>query len=320
MPAAAVALLKFPLVGVHMGGLVCAPGRFRSLPVAPGRSRHSSSRGVQLVKTTTAAGCGRLCFSCAGGRGEEVAFLTRSPNDANCYSARAPSRSRSSVLLCGEGDFSFARALASVGNPNMLERLTATSLEPVEDIEAQWGGLENLEALRKLTPFVEVFHGIDATALDVCFSKRRQWDVIVFMFPHIAGKGKISLNRRLLEGFFRASEKVLSPGGTVEVTLVAGQGGTAGDGSLQRDSGNSWQVATQACEAGLVLVDFAVFDSASWAKTGYQSRGNWRVEPYTSCLFSLNSFSCILEHFLVMKWDEFNGFWDERRLKVKLQM
>ena len=162
-----------------------------------------------------------------------------------------------SILLCGEGDFSFARALTVGAGKELDDRVTvtATSFEPAEDIENQWGGSDNIRELNG-TPSVELLHGVDATMLDTTF-KGRSWDRICFMFPHIAGKGRISLNRELLE-LFRAAEPVLSPGGVVEVALVAGQGGTAADGDARRDYGRL-QVATQAVEV-TVLVNTAPFD------------------------------------------------------------
>lgn len=62
----------------------------------------------------------------------------------------------------------------------------------------------------------------------------------------------------------------------MEVTLVAGQGGTAADGEAQREYGNTWQAVTQAAEGGLVLCETASFDAASWESLGYRSRGHWR--------------------------------------------
>jgi len=76
-------------------------------------------------------------------------------------------------------------------------RITATSFETVEEITSSWGGASNLDDLFQ-DSFVEVLHGVDATALDETFGKNRKWDKICFMFPHITGKGRISLNRQLL--------------------------------------------------------------------------------------------------------------------------
>jgi len=84
-------------------------------------------------------------------------------------------------------------------NQEHLVTITATSFEPEEETKDYWGGATNLQELHEesFRDFVEVLHGVDATALDTTF-RNRSWDKICFMFPHIAGKGKISLNRKLL--------------------------------------------------------------------------------------------------------------------------
>ena len=67
----------------------------------------------------------------------EDGFLTREPSSATLDSK--------SILLCGEGDFSFARALVSLSTAETTLRVTATSYEPVDDINRLWGGAENLD-------------------------------------------------------------------------------------------------------------------------------------------------------------------------------
>ena len=119
-------------------------------------------------------------------------------------------------MLCGEGDFSFARAMARAAHGSEL-RITATSLETEAEIRQTWGGSENIDALELLATKVEVLHGVDATKLTSGPVRDRRFDAVCFMFPHIAGKGRISLNRELLKGFFVEAERVLAPGGVVEV-------------------------------------------------------------------------------------------------------
>ena len=71
------------------------------------------------------------------------------------------------------------------------------------------------------------------------------------MFPHIAGKGRISLNRELLDAFFQSAERALAPGGSIEVGLVKGQGGTPADEDKRRALGNTWQIQARAAGGGL---------------------------------------------------------------------
>ena len=96
-------------------------------------------------------------------------FLTASPTEEGPDDRRRRHRAHAlpafgDVLLLGEGDFSFSRALvesASVG----VGRVTATSLESAAEIETRWGGAANVDALRRASN-VEIVHGVDATALE----------------------------------------------------------------------------------------------------------------------------------------------------------
>ena len=105
---------------------------------------------------------------------------------------------------------------------------------------------------------------------------RKRWDRVLFMFPHIAGKGKINKNRDLLRGFFQSVGAVLAPFGVVEVTLVAGQGGTPADGVHLREYGNTWMASEQAAKGGFVLCATELFDAESWSARGYTPTGHWR--------------------------------------------
>ena len=146
-----------------------------------------------------------------------------------------------SILLVGDGDLSFSLALARRA-PNA--RITATTFEPYDAIVSDWGGDENIRELRALPNVEDVLHSVDATRLHTRASPlheiganertgnanddRKRWDRVLFMFPHIAGKGK-SVERRPPR-FFQSVGAVLAPFGVVEVGLVAGQGGTPADG------------------------------------------------------------------------------------------
>jgi hypothetical protein len=104
----------------------------------------------------------------------------------------------------------------------------------------------------------------------------RRFHSIVFQFPHIAGPPRMHLNRRLLAGFFSSGVALLHGGGTMQVSLAAGQGGTPADSKAQREWGNSWQLTEMAAAAGLVLVAAPVFQASDWEKAGYRSRGHRR--------------------------------------------
>ena len=213
-------------------------GERDSLRTLPGVSLRPTRRDVSSATTTRETGED----ASRGGR-----FLTASPTEEGPDDRRRRHRAPHAlpafgdVLLLGEGDFSFSRALvesASVG----VGRVTATSLESAAEIETRWGGAANVDALRRASN-VEIVHGVDATALETTLpDPGRRYDKIVFMFPHIAGKGRISLNRELLDAFFQSAERALAPGGSIEVGLVKGQGGTPADKDKRRALGNTWQI------------------------------------------------------------------------------
>ena len=194
-----------------------------------------------------------------------------------------------SILLVGDGDLSFSLALARRA-PNA--RITATTFEPRETIVSDWGGDESIRELRALPNVEDVLHSVDATRLHTRASPlheiganertgnanddRKRWDRVLFMFPHIAGKGKISKNRDLLCGFFQSVGAVLAPFGVVEVGLVAGQGGTPADGVHRRDFGNTWMVSEQAAKGDFVLCATEPFDYEAWRECEYTPTGHWR--------------------------------------------
>ncbi|GJE86229.1 similar to ATP-binding protein (DUF2431) [Phanerochaete sordida] len=132
-----------------------------------------------------------------------------------------PFKPTDKILLVGEGNFSFARALVCEPPP-ALEFLPGSSVVATAyDTEA-----ECFEKYPEAKAFVEeirakgaeVFFGVDATKLEKVPSLRnRQFDKIVWNFPH-AGKGiadqdrNILSNQVILLGFLRSSAHLLKKG------------------------------------------------------------------------------------------------------------
>ena len=92
------------------------------------------------------------------------------------------------ILLIGEGNFSFAYALA-VNPPIQLQHLppqsiTATTYDTEEECLAKYADAqEKIDALRAKD--VIVIFGVDATKLEKVSQLRgRRWDKIVWNFPH----------------------------------------------------------------------------------------------------------------------------------------
>ncbi|KAJ7508715.1 hypothetical protein B0H11DRAFT_1966407 [Mycena galericulata] len=137
-----------------------------------------------------------------------------------------PFRATDKILLIGEGNFSFARALVRDA-PSELEHLpprnvTATAYDTEQECYEKYP--EALEIVRELrSGGVEVLFGIDATQLGkVAAFKGRKWDKIVWNFPH-AGRGiadqdrNILSNQLLILGFLRSAASFLVDGPVPEI-------------------------------------------------------------------------------------------------------
>ena len=161
---------------------------------------------------------------------------------------------RARVLLLGDGDLSYAVALASCDDccESRVE-LTATTFEPDEQLFARYArARENARLLARRG--ARVMHGVDATERDTW--RDGEWDRIVWNFPHHPDRRKVQKHRQLLRSFFAAAAPVVGHAdGEVWVTLMAGQGGTASErpGTARRWE-DSWQIVAQAAAADLVLV------------------------------------------------------------------
>lgn len=103
-----------------------------------------------------------------------------------------PFRPNDKILLIGEGNFSFARALVDKP-PAELEflpasNITATAYDSEKECYEKYPDAEGI--VKDLqTKGVEVLFGVDATKLEkVSAFKNRTWDRVVWNFPH-AGAG-----------------------------------------------------------------------------------------------------------------------------------
>nr|CAD7591188.1 unnamed protein product [Timema genevievae] len=171
------------------------------------------------------------------------------------------------ILLVGEGNFSFAVDLVKLGK---CLKITATCLEAEICVEP---GRSNVHYLDKRG--VRVLFGVDGTKLtDHPQLKNETFSKILFNFPHVGGKMKIHLNRKLLCSFFKSAARLLSPSGRVIVSLCRGQGGTPAD-VPRRAWSDSWQVVEMAAHGDLVLSQVEPFYQhvfPGYTCVGYRSR------------------------------------------------
>ncbi|XP_077402326.1 ferredoxin-fold anticodon-binding domain-containing protein 1 isoform X2 [Vanacampus margaritifer] len=176
-----------------------------------------------------------------------------------------------SMLLVGEGNFSFSAALCR--SPSAVS-VTATCLQQQqEEALRQEGALNNMQTIKDSGG--RVLFEVDSTKLGECASLQGHlFDRVVFNFPHCGRKSGVKKNRQLLKEFFLSCVEVLAEDGEVHVSLCNGQGGTPAD-QPRRERHNSWQVVAMAAEARLVLSDVRPFESdkyQSYKCTGYRSQ------------------------------------------------
>ncbi|XP_015178814.1 PREDICTED: mitochondrial ribosome-associated GTPase 2 isoform X2 [Polistes dominula] len=171
-----------------------------------------------------------------------------------------------SVLLLGEGNFSFSVALCQL---NLKINLIATCFESVISHET---GKKNIEYLKRHG--ICVLLGIDATKLmENPILKIKSFDKVIFNFPHVGGKMRIEKNRELLRQFFIEIEKLNNSNVEVLITLCNGQGGTPMD-KPKRNWNDSWKVTEMAAHGNFILTKIEPFLWSyfpSYVVTGYRS-------------------------------------------------
>ncbi|XP_060910840.1 ferredoxin-fold anticodon-binding domain-containing protein 1 [Labrus mixtus] len=180
----------------------------------------------------------------------------------------SPSRS---VLLVGEGNFSFSASVSQLYRET--ESVTATCLQRREEALRHEGAAANIQMIKDSGG--TVLFEVDCTKLGQCASLRgRLFDRVVFNFPHCGRKSGVKKNRELIKNFFLSCVQVLAEDGEIHVSLCNGQGGTPAD-HPKREWHNSWQVAAMAAEAQLILNDVRPFESGNYQSykcTGYRSQ------------------------------------------------
>lgn len=190
---------------------------------------------------------------------------------------------RRRLLLCGEGDFSFARALARELRRDEPVReqdgtIVATTIDSEQKLRAEFErGAEILDELRQRhSPAVRVAFGVDARDLKATLPPELQPSIerAAWLFPHTPGKANIARNRSLLAAFFGQAAR-LENLQDVWIVLAAAQAGLEPlDADLQTSWAQSWQPTVQAAAAGFSLEAFEPFDETRF--DGYLRRG-WRA-------------------------------------------
>ena len=190
--------------------------------------------------------------------------------------AARPYSSSHRILLVGEGDLSFAAALAAlIGGAN----LTASTLDTADELEAKYPAVqERLAALRAAG--ATIAPGVDATSMASHAAIDPPYDRVVYNFPyaHVTkfAKDHLEQNRLLLRLFFAEAAKLLKPGGEVHVR------------NKLTEPYRSWDLHSLLPES-LRFVGAAPFDPGRFP--GYECRSNWGIEhraPHASGDYSVS--------------------------------
>ncbi|KIM47698.1 hypothetical protein M413DRAFT_15831 [Hebeloma cylindrosporum] len=138
-----------------------------------------------------------------------------------------PFRPTDKILLIGEGNFSFARALVESPPADLRflppTNVTATAYDTEKECCEKYPEAGPIISFLR-TKGVEVIFGVDGTRLEKHHAlKGRKWNRICWNFPH-AGKGiadqdrNILSNQVLILGFYRSADKMLQLGPTPSFT------------------------------------------------------------------------------------------------------
>ena len=171
------------------------------------------------------------------------------------------------VLVCGDGDFSFSKALSTLGQHRQLITTTLDSKDSLSIHFPQ--SVTNINIIESASNNNKVLYNIDATKL----SFPNEFDIILWNFPHIIGKANIRYNRELLKLFLTSALPCLTPyTGRVVCALCGGQSGLEAKDKIEWD--RSWKLPNQAAEAGMIITDKFNFDYDFFSSLGYIQQGH----------------------------------------------
>ena len=196
--------------------------------------------------------------------------------------ASPPAATLPRVLVLGDADFAYARALqSSCASSGLKLSLFASAFEPEAELASRYPeAVDTMGALTRAGAAVRC--GIDARTIAAHYGEGESFDRIVFNLPQSPpapkARNQIQRHRALLRDFCGSAAAALAPRGQLWITLLAGQGGTPLD-PIQRAPGDTWMVQHEAARSGLLVTDVHAADMDTLERGGYTPTGRGRTQP-----------------------------------------
>ena len=162
-----------------------------------------------------------------------------------------------SILIFGEGDFSYSKSLASANELRGRAHITATSLDSAEYIAMTYDSGEANLADLKTKQNVTILHHIDACVPSSRLSGKT-YDSILWNFPYHKSKGVMQAKdgAELVRAFLQTAASILSPSGQIYLTLAQRQGGTTREAAAAT---LGWDIEKQSAETGYDVIEVLPF-------------------------------------------------------------
>ncbi|CAH2048988.1 unnamed protein product [Thlaspi arvense] len=212
-------------------------------------------------------------------RGRRFFVLPRSSTRSSGERSLKHYSSRQSILLVGDGDFSFSASLAM--DFGFASNIVATSLNTESFLRKNYrNAMSNIQKLTSRG--AKVLHEVDATEMATHPSLRdRKFDRIIFNFPlsgffhNESAESVLRRHRELVRLFMANAKKMMGSRGEIHITHKSSR------------SYKEWQLEELGSSEGLRLIKEVPFNRADYP--GYENKygfGVTRTSPATRAILT----------------------------------
>lgn len=217
-------------------------------------------------------------------------------------------RDRYKILLLGEGDFSFTRALCRIiFSEDDIERrlkfvnynlgidlfendlnnlkITCSSFDCLKELNSKYSDtstiLKEIMKNNNEDERIEFMTGVNSCDLKASFGTE-EFDLIIWNHPHLGIENK-NLHKFLITHLFHSANEVLAKNGAIIITLVSGQE-------------TRWELFSGVSRTGFVLMEKILFIENEWP--GYVCRRNKTGESFKNTKTKLNHNNCEMQSYM----------------------